>query len=147
MACVAGRLMLPIHIQLSDSFGSSELGNALKSTRSIMPEFQPVASGVVSAIERPKCPKCGQNRMLLSKLEAAGSDYRTFERQRCGCIHKGVGIQRSLDLGHGRLARQRAKAADITASFSVKPAMQVERRIRLFPCGNWAKAARCRIPI
>jgi len=80
--------MLPHHIQLSDSFGSSELGNALKSTRSIMPEFQPVASGVVSAIERPKCPKCGQNRMRLSKLEAAGSDYRTFECQRCGCIHK-----------------------------------------------------------
>ncbi|HVD84849.1 MAG TPA: response regulator [Bradyrhizobium sp.] len=57
-----------------------------------MPEFQPVASEHVSAIERPKCPKCHQNRMLLSKLEAgsSGSDYRTFECQRCGRIHRVV---------------------------------------------------------
>ena len=48
---------------------------------------------------------------------------------------QGGRIERSIDLGRGRLARQRAKAADITASFSVKPAMQVERRIRLFHCG------------
>ena len=60
--------------------------------RNIMPEFQPVASEHVSAIERPKCTKCHQNRMLLSKLEAgsSGSDYRTFECQRCGRIHRVV---------------------------------------------------------
>jgi len=57
-----------------------------------MPEFQPVASAHVSAIERPKCPKCHQDRMLLSKLEAgsSGSDCRTFECQTCGCVHKVV---------------------------------------------------------
>ncbi len=55
-----------------------------------MPEFQPVASAHVSAIKRPKCPKCHQKRMLLSKLEAgsSGSDYRTFECQKCGGIHR-----------------------------------------------------------
>jgi hypothetical protein len=54
-----------------------------------MPEFQPVPSAHVSAIERPRCPKCHQNRMLLSKLEAgpSGFDYRTFECQKCGRIH------------------------------------------------------------
>jgi RNase P subunit RPR2 len=57
-----------------------------------MPEFQPVASEHVSAIERPKCPKCQQSRMLLSKLEAGspGSDRRTFECQKCGHIHRMV---------------------------------------------------------
>ena len=53
-----------------------------------MPEFQPVSSAQMSAIERPRCPKCQQNRMLLSKLEAgpAGFDYRTFECQKCGRV-------------------------------------------------------------
>jgi len=57
-----------------------------------MPEFQPVASEHVSAIERPKCPNCQQSRMLLSKLEAgsSGSDYRTFECQKCGHIRRTV---------------------------------------------------------
>jgi hypothetical protein len=57
-----------------------------------MPEFQPVASEHVSAIERPKCPKCQQKRMLLSKLEPkfSGSDCRTFECQKCGCVHRVV---------------------------------------------------------
>jgi len=57
-----------------------------------MPEFQPVASEHVSAIERPKCPKCHDSRMLLSKLEAgsSGSDYRTFECQKCGHIRRMV---------------------------------------------------------
>jgi hypothetical protein len=51
-----------------------------------MPEFQPVSSAHISAIERPRCPRCQQNRMLLSKLEAgpSGFDYRTFECQKCG---------------------------------------------------------------
>ena len=57
-----------------------------------MPEFQPLASEHVSAIKRPKCPNCHQNRMLLSKLEAgsSGSDYRTFECQKCGHIRRMV---------------------------------------------------------
>ena len=57
-----------------------------------MPEFQPVPSAHIAAIERPRCPKCHQNRMLLSKLEArsSGSDRRTFECQKCGWIQKVV---------------------------------------------------------
>ena len=57
-----------------------------------MPEFQPVSSADISAIERPRCPKCRQNRMLLSKLEAGpdGIDYRTFKCQKCGRIQKTV---------------------------------------------------------
>ncbi|MEA2866756.1 MAG: hypothetical protein QOE39_1471 [Bradyrhizobium sp.] len=53
-----------------------------------MPEFQPVSSAHVSAIERPCCPNCGQTRMLLSKLEAGppGFGYRTFECQKCGRV-------------------------------------------------------------
>jgi len=48
-----------------------------------MPEYQPVSSAHIAAIERPRCPDCQQNRMLLSKLEAgpSGFDYRTFECQ------------------------------------------------------------------
>ena len=33
-----------------------------------MPEYQPVSSANIAAIERPRCPNCQQNRMLLSKL-------------------------------------------------------------------------------
>jgi RNase P subunit RPR2 len=55
-----------------------------------MPEFQPVPPASVSAIKRPRCPKCHQNRMLLSKLEAGSSGSRTFECQKCGCIHRVV---------------------------------------------------------
>ena len=57
-----------------------------------MPEFQPVSSAQISEIERPRCPKCQQNRMLLSKLEAgpAGFDYRTFECQKCGRVETTV---------------------------------------------------------
>jgi hypothetical protein len=53
-----------------------------------MPEFQPVSSAHISAIERPRCPTCRQNRMLLSKLQAgrSGFDYRTFECQKCGRV-------------------------------------------------------------
>jgi hypothetical protein len=53
-----------------------------------MPEYQPVSLADLSAIERPRCPACNQNRMLLSKLEAgpSGYDYRTFECQKCGRI-------------------------------------------------------------
>jgi hypothetical protein len=69
-----------------------ESGNALISMRVVMPEYQPVSSAHISAIERPGCPNCHQNRMLLSKLEAGppGFDYRTFECQRCGRVHTTV---------------------------------------------------------
>src|ERR1700722_636587 len=63
-----------------------------KRRRCVMPEFQPVSSAQITAIERPRCPKCQQNRMLLSKLEAgpAGFDYRTFECQKCGRVETTV---------------------------------------------------------
>jgi len=53
-----------------------------------MPEYQPVSSAYIAAIERPRCPNCQQNRMLLSKLEQgpAGFDYRSFECQKCGRV-------------------------------------------------------------
>jgi hypothetical protein len=53
-----------------------------------MPEYRPVSSEHVAAIERPRCPDCRQNRMLLAKLEAgpSGFDYRTFECQKCGRV-------------------------------------------------------------
>jgi hypothetical protein len=53
-----------------------------------MPEFQAVSPSELSAIERPRCPRCHQQRMLLSKIEAGPSsfDYRTFECQNCGRI-------------------------------------------------------------
>jgi|SRR5229473_8029123 len=77
---------------LAGGFSPGEFVTLLKSKRCIMPEFQPVAPEHVSAIERPKCPKCHQNRMLLSKLEAgsSGSDCRTFECQKCGHIRRMV---------------------------------------------------------
>jgi DNA-directed RNA polymerase subunit RPC12/RpoP len=54
-----------------------------------MPEFQPVSSAHISAIERPRCPTCGHHRMLLSKLETTpcGFDSRTFECPKCGGLH------------------------------------------------------------
>jgi hypothetical protein len=57
-----------------------------------MPEFQPVSPTHVSAIVRPRCPMCNENRMLLSKLEPArsGFDYRTFECQKCGRVQTTV---------------------------------------------------------
>ena len=57
-----------------------------------MPEYQPVSSANIAAIERPRCPDCQQSRMLLSKLEAGspGSDRRTFECQKCGHIRRVV---------------------------------------------------------
>jgi hypothetical protein len=65
-----------------------ESGNAPKRKQCAMPEFQPVSSAHISAIERPRCPTCQQNRMLLSRLEAgpSGFDYRTFECQKCGRV-------------------------------------------------------------
>jgi len=71
------------------SFGLSE---SVHSDANQMPEFQPVSSAYVSAIERPGCPKCWHHRMLLSKLEPgpSGFDYRTFECQKCGFVETAV---------------------------------------------------------
>jgi len=57
-----------------------------------MPEYQPVSSADIAAIERPGCPMCQQNRMLLSKLEAGppGVEYRSFECQKCGRVQRTV---------------------------------------------------------
>jgi hypothetical protein len=57
-----------------------------------MPEFQPVPSASIAAIERPGCPNCQQTRMLLAKLEvaASGVGYRTFECQSCGFVRTTV---------------------------------------------------------
>jgi hypothetical protein len=54
-----------------------------------MPEYRPVSSARVAAIERPGCAKCNQNRMLLAKLEPgpSGYEYRTFACQKCGGVH------------------------------------------------------------
>jgi len=51
-----------------------------------MPEFKPVSATHIAAIERPRCPNCPQQRMLLSNLGSrpCGSASRTFECQRCG---------------------------------------------------------------
>jgi len=55
-----------------------------------VPEYQPVSSVETTAIERPGCPKCQHNRMLLWKLEAgpSGAQYRTFECQKCGRVQR-----------------------------------------------------------
>jgi hypothetical protein len=53
-----------------------------------MPEYQPVSSARIAAIERPRCPDCRQNRMLLSKHATAssGCDISTFECRKCGRV-------------------------------------------------------------
>jgi hypothetical protein len=52
-------------------------------------EYRPLSQTDPSAIERPRCPKCQQPRMLLSKIEAGPSDfeYRVFDCQKCGRTH------------------------------------------------------------
>jgi len=57
-----------------------------------MPEYQPVSSADISAIERPRCPNCRMNRMLLSKLEKGppGFGYHSFECQKCGRVQTTV---------------------------------------------------------
>jgi uncharacterized Zn finger protein len=53
-----------------------------------MREYQPISSTNASEIGQ-RCPKCHQPRMILVKVESGpiGSDYRTFECQKCGRIH------------------------------------------------------------
>ena len=55
-----------------------------------MREYQPVSSSPLSAIERPHCPACNRSRMVLSEVEPGpgGFDFRTFECQKCGHVHK-----------------------------------------------------------
>jgi hypothetical protein len=72
-----------------------------------MPEYQPVSSVELSAIERPRCPTCDLNRMLLSKLEVgpSGFDYRTFECQKCGRLETMTVSSDPMQAGvHGWLA-------------------------------------------
>jgi hypothetical protein len=54
-----------------------------------MPGYRPVPSTYLSPLERPRCSKCVQARMLLSKVETgpSGFDRRTFECQKCGHVH------------------------------------------------------------
>jgi DNA-directed RNA polymerase subunit RPC12/RpoP len=55
-----------------------------------MLEYQPVSSSQLSAIERPRCPACSHSRMILSQAEPGPNafDFRTFECQKCGHVHK-----------------------------------------------------------
>lgn len=56
-----------------------------------MPEYQPVSSAQIAAIERARCPNCHHNCMLLSKLEQGpGFDYHSFECQKCGRVQTTV---------------------------------------------------------
>jgi hypothetical protein len=66
----------------------------------VMPEYQPVSSVHTAAIQRPCCPDCRQNRMLLSKLEAGpdGYEYRTFECQKCGRVETTIASRKPLIL-------------------------------------------------
>jgi hypothetical protein len=77
-------------LECSPPFRFNAFGNAPNSKKDGMPEYQPVSSAAIAAIERPRCPKCNRNRMLLAKLEAGptGIEYRTFECQKCGRIHR-----------------------------------------------------------
>jgi hypothetical protein len=71
-----------------------------------MPEYQPVSSAYVAAIERPRCPGCNQNRMLLSKLESGrcGFNAHTFECQKCGRVQTTVVSSDPMTSGWGWLA-------------------------------------------
>jgi hypothetical protein len=49
----------------------------------------PCLSDIESRIERPRCPRCHEPRMVHSKTEAgpAGFEYRTFDCQKCSRTH------------------------------------------------------------
>jgi rubredoxin len=53
-----------------------------------MPEFEPVSPRQISAIQRPGCPQCRWQRMLLAKLGSGASGFAvgTFECQTCGYV-------------------------------------------------------------
>jgi hypothetical protein len=54
-----------------------------------MSEFKSPPSTYFFDIERPRCPKCHEPRMLHSKIEAgpSGFEYRIFDCQKCGRTH------------------------------------------------------------
>jgi hypothetical protein len=54
-----------------------------------MLRYHLVPSTYLSPLERPRCSKCVQAQMLLSKVETgpSGFDRRTFECQKCGHVH------------------------------------------------------------
>ena len=54
-----------------------------------MPVFEPLSSTNFSAIAVPRCPKCDELGMLLSKVVAGPSDFefRTFECLNCDRHH------------------------------------------------------------
>jgi hypothetical protein len=53
-----------------------------------MPAFEPVSPPPIAAIQRPGCPKCRQQRLLLAKLGsgASGSAVGSLECQSCGYV-------------------------------------------------------------
>ncbi|MFZ2156061.1 MAG: response regulator [Bradyrhizobium sp.] len=48
-----------------------------------MLEYQPVLSSLIWAVERPRCPNCRHDRILLSKFKAS---LHRFECQNCGHV-------------------------------------------------------------
>jgi len=76
-----------------------------------MPEYQPVSSAHVAAIERPRCPSCNQSRMLLSKLEPgpSGYDCRTFECQKCGRVQTALASSDPMASSRGWVAASELK--------------------------------------
>ncbi|MGO8910981.1 MAG: response regulator [Bradyrhizobium sp.] len=70
-----------------------------------MPEYQPVTSAHIAAIERPRCR---QPRMLLSKLESgpSGFDRHTFECQKCGRVETAVVSRDPMKFAQGWLASE-----------------------------------------
>jgi hypothetical protein len=77
----------------------------------IMPEYQPVSSAYVAAIERPRCPSCNHSRMLLSKLEPgpSGYDCRTFECQKCGRVQTTLASRDPMASSRGWIAASELK--------------------------------------
>jgi len=71
-----------------------------------MPEYQPIPSAAIAAIERPRCPVCQQTRMLLAKLEAgpSGLERRTFECRKCGRLETAIASVASSKSARGWLA-------------------------------------------
>jgi hypothetical protein len=57
-----------------------------------MPESHARPEPSLLPIERPRCPKCQDARMMLARIEPGpdGSDRRTFECPKCEYVHKVV---------------------------------------------------------
>jgi hypothetical protein len=69
--------------------GDRESACSRLNTERTMTTISPVPSTYLSPLERPRCPKCVQARMSLSKIETgpSGFDRRTFDCQKCGHVH------------------------------------------------------------